>query len=166
MNSPKYPLHQDIRLKESDRRTVKKYLDYLDKFHGINEIYKSIDLFTEMIDLPLTAEGQLEYERLDKLRVKGMKKAEKRCRKLKMGGRQWSPELKIARKTILYYALTISKKKGCHVGARVVKRLASSLGITNEKYTIEECYAHLDLAYKQYHQVRICYNPTRQDQDS
>ena len=155
MNPPKCPLHQARRLKGSDPRTVKKYLDYLDKFYRINEIYKSIDLFTEMIDLPLTAEGQLEYERLDKLRVKGMKKAEKRCRKLKMGGRQWSPELKIARKTILYYALTISRKKGCHVGARVVKRLASSLGITNEKYTIEECYVHLDLAYKQYHQVRI-----------
>ena len=87
MNLPKCPLHQVRRLKGSDPRTVKKYLDYLDKFYRINEIYKSIDLFTEMIDLPLTAEGQLEYERLDKLRVKGMKKSEKRCRKLKMGGR-------------------------------------------------------------------------------
>ena len=62
-------------MKGSYPRTVKKYLDYLDKFYRINRIYKSIALFSEMIDLPLTAEGQLEYERLDKLRVKGMKKA-------------------------------------------------------------------------------------------
>ena len=65
-----------------------------------------------------------------------------------MGGRQWSPELKIARKTILYYALTISRKKGCYVGERVIIRLARTLGVANEKYPIEECYAHLDLAYK------------------
>ena len=96
MNPPKCLLHLSRRLKGSDLRTVKKYLYYLDKFYRTNEIYKNIDLFTELIDLLLTVEGQLEYERLDKLRVRGMKEAEKRCRKLKMGGRQLSPELKIA----------------------------------------------------------------------
>ena len=50
-----------------------------------------------MIDLSLTIEVKLEYKRIDKLRVKGMKKLEK-SRKLKMGRRQWSPGLKIARK--------------------------------------------------------------------
>ena len=50
--------------------------------------------------------------------------------------------------TILYYALTISRKKGCHVGARVIKRLARSLGESNEIYPIKEYYAYLDLAYK------------------
>ena len=81
---------------------VEKYLDYLNKFYRINGIYKSIYLFTEKIDLPLIVEGQLEYERLDKLCVKGMKKAGKRCRKLKMGGRQLSPECKIAK---LYFTM-------------------------------------------------------------
>ena len=77
MNPPKCPLHQARRLKGSDPRTVKQYLDYLDKFYRANGIHTSIDLFTEMIDLPLTVEGQLECERLDKLRVDGMKEAEK-----------------------------------------------------------------------------------------
>ena len=69
--------------------------------------------------------------------------------------------MKIARKIILYYALTILRKKGCHVGARVIKRLARSLGVSNKKYPIEVCYAHLDLAYRQYHRVRINHETLR-----
>ena len=76
MNPPKCALHQHQarRLKGSDPRTVKKYLEYLNKFYRTNEIYEIIDIFTDMIDLPLTIEGQVEYERINKLRVKGMKK--------------------------------------------------------------------------------------------
>ena len=39
--------------------------------------------------------------------------------------------------------------------------MARSLGVSNEKYPIEECYAHLDLVYKQYHQVRINHETLR-----
>ena len=78
-----------------------------------------------------------------------------------MGGKQWSPALKIARKTILYYSLIISRKKRCHVGARVLKRLAISLSIPNENYSIDEYYAYLDLAYAQYHRFNIDHETLR-----
>ena len=71
------------------------------------------------------------------------------------------PSIKDIPKTILYCSLTISRTKGYHVGARVLKRLTKSLGITNENHSIDECYDHLTLAYKQYHQVSIDYETLR-----
>ena len=85
MKPPKHPLHQARRLKGSDPRTAKTYLDYLEKFYRINEIFTSIDLFTDTIELPFAIERQVEYVRIEKLRVNQIKNVEKRCRMLKMG---------------------------------------------------------------------------------
>ena len=49
--------------------------------------------------------AEKEYEALDKLREEGMHRAEKRCRKLWMGGVPWSPALKRAKDTILFWTL-------------------------------------------------------------
>lgn len=42
---------------------------------------------------PITSGDAKEYKRLNKLRIAGMKYAENRCKKLRIGEISWTPEL-------------------------------------------------------------------------
>ena len=75
----------------------------------------------------MSDEDKKEYECLDRLRTKGMHLAEKKCRKLFLGGKCWSPVLQEARDTIKYLSLCISKSTGCHISTRTLMRLSKSL---------------------------------------
>ena len=44
-----------------------------------------------------------KFEALDKLLTQGLKQADRKCRKPKMGNTPWSPELSLARKAIVYW---------------------------------------------------------------
>ena len=68
-------------------------------------------------------EGQLlnvhqsaEFERINRLRVKGMALAEKRCRRLKMGKVEWSVEFSQALFTHRYGHLHWLRLRGHNIG--------------------------------------------------
>ena len=56
-----------------------------------------------------------------------MKKAERQCRKLKMGKYEWTPELQAVRDKIRYLQLSLSRRRGSHVGARVLINLSKKV---------------------------------------
>ena len=83
------------RLKTSDPRVVAKYLKNYKAF------VKTHNLLDRAFNLqascragaPLSEEQVTEFEKIDELRVQGMKMAERKCRKLKMGNVPWSPKI-------------------------------------------------------------------------
>lgn len=95
---PDLPSHKARRLKCQDPRIVKRYLKTLDRFYKKHKIYERAYQLFHNFSYPLSEQQQHEYEALDNLRVTGMKFAEKKCRKLKMGGRKWSPLFETAQK--------------------------------------------------------------------
>ncbi len=103
---------------------------------------------------PLTKDEITEYEKIDKIKTEAMKFAERNCRKLHMGGIWWCPELQHIRDTILYYKLSISRKKRCKVGARILKRLSKKTGINAENQTLKELEINLSRSFKQYKEKR------------
>ena len=72
-----------------------------------------------------------------------------------MGRRKWSPVLKITCKTILCYSLTISRRKGCHVGPRVLQSFSKVTGVSNTYLPTKEEYAQPGLEYKRFHPIRV-----------
>ena len=74
------------RLKVQDPRIVKKYVTYLNQFFKRHTLLDQSKLLQDRVTCPITREDATEYERLDKIRIAGMQYAEKRCRKIKMGG--------------------------------------------------------------------------------
>ena len=58
-----------------------------------------------------------------------MKAAEKRCRKLRVGMVEWSPEFGKAMDLHRYWVLVLLRHDGHAISARRLIRLASSLGI-------------------------------------
>ena len=70
-----------------------------------------------------------------------MKKAEKSCRKLKMGNIAWSPKIQMVRTTIEYIKLTIRRKKGKKVSARYLIRLSQKVGMND--YYMRKYFTHV-----------------------
>ena len=102
----------------------------------------------------LTPEQCAEYDDLDRIRAKAMKKAEKLCRKLHMGAIAWSPEMQYTRHAIQYIKLTIRKKKGRKVSARFLIRLSHHLGMNFVHMSINALEKEIQYAYHIYNQQK------------
>ena len=80
---------------------------------------------------PLTPTQISEYERIDALRVQFMLKAEKTCRKLKVGGIEFSPKIQHQRDRINLWKNALSKKQGSKVSLSFLTRLEKKVGVSN-----------------------------------
>jgi hypothetical protein len=81
------------RLKLQDPRIVNRYNKHLKQFFQKSSLFDKAASLQARITHPLKEAEVQEYEHLDKLRIEGMQHAEKKCRKFKMGGVPWTPEL-------------------------------------------------------------------------
>ena len=109
------PIATARRLKLQDPRVVKRYLDILHGLFKHHNLYGRITTLRQSIQGTLTTDQSDEYEEIDSIRVKSMRRAEQKCRRLKMGGRKWSPELQRARDIIRLWTLVRRQCKKCKV---------------------------------------------------
>ena len=111
------------RLKCEDPRIVTKYVDelavWIDHF-GLVE--KARCLQEQAEKLPKTT-VKIEYDRLDTIRYEAMMFADKHCRKLRMGAKQWSPNYQAAREKVTLWKLIVQLKRGGKVHTRYIQRL-------------------------------------------
>ena len=119
------------RLKTLDPRVVRKYNKLLKRFYRQFSLVDQVSLLQERATYPLSDEDASTFERLDEIRIRGMVYAEKRCRKLKMGGIPWTPELSNIRLSIEVWKLVVARLKGCAVGARTIIRKKKRAGMEN-----------------------------------
>ena len=77
----------------------------------------------------LTPSQQLAFESIDKIRTACALKAEKKCRKFKMGGVEYSPKMQFQRDRISLWKAVISKKRGNKVSTRLLTRLEKRICI-------------------------------------
>ena len=110
------------RLKLLDPRIVKKYNKLLIKFFRKFSLLDQILLLQDRPSGHLSDEEAANYERLDAIRIRGMVYAERHCRKLKMGGIPWTPELSKIRHGIEVWKLVLSRLRGGLVSARTILR--------------------------------------------
>ena len=56
-----------------------------------------------------------QYDVLDEMRLRAVLEADKRCRKLKMGQKQWTPDFQAVREEVKLWNLVLRKKRGARV---------------------------------------------------
>ena len=160
------PTAKARRLKLDDPRVVNRYQELLHQYFRQHKIYKRLRQFrqTWVPSSPLTPAQVKEYEEIDAKRSIGMMLASKKCRKLKMGGRKWSPALQKARNTILLWKLIRKRLQGCKVSARRIVRLKKRLKIKDTQISLPEVNKKIDQAFRKYkvcraqhHQLRLNY---------
>ena len=106
------------RLKCEDPWVVKRYL----------EAYKADILQFDMMGLAkglqeraggiLLHHVKNQYDVLDEMRFLAVLEADKRCRKLKMGQKQWTPDFQAVREEVKLWNLVLRRSvgRGCQVG--------------------------------------------------
>ena len=112
-HNPPLPQTPDARrLKLSNSKVTKKYLDVHEKeIHKNNLPARQFKLeASTTYGTPLIDHQKDEAEAIDYLRTKCMLKAERKCRKLKMGAVQFSPAIAQATAEIAFWDIAIKRK--------------------------------------------------------
>ena len=121
-NLPPIQTARARKLKLQDPRIIKKYNKCLKHFFQRHQLELRSRTLQRHATFPLSSQDAIAYEKLDRIRIDGMKYAEKRCRRLKMGGVPWSPELTYIRVGIEVWMLVIRWNRGCKVSTRTIIR--------------------------------------------
>lgn len=88
--------------------------------------------------------------------------AEKKCRKLHMGGKQWSPILQQARWKIEYIKLCLSKSRGAKVSTRPLIRLSKKTKLQYQHCSIDDLLVLLSKAHTYYKSIKTEHQQLRQ----
>lgn len=115
---------------------VEKYNYVLKQELEKHGVYHQAHRLLQTFHSPLLPKEEKEFEKLDRIQENAMKKAERKCRKLKMGKYQWTPDIQAMRDNLKYLTLSLSRKKGCHVGARVLINLSKKAKVSVVNWSI------------------------------
>ena len=108
-----------------------------------------------LVNGALSHEQEDRYERLDAKREALSKKAERTCRRLKMGQVCWTPQYQEALMTHRFWELLYKKRLGRKIGAKYLRRVAIQVGLADHlddpmHVVLEE----RDKAWKRYKEVK------------
>jgi hypothetical protein len=146
---------QARRLKCNDPRTQKKWLQlytsYLTERKAISRAFK----LQNSLHHPLPQSLIEEYEKLRTIRMDARRFADKRCRKLYMGGVPYSPELALARSTIELWKAIVSWKMGNKNNMKHIQRLENKTNIQGSRSTnLQEAKMCRSKAYSSYWEIK------------
>jgi hypothetical protein len=134
------------RLHCRDPRIVNNYLKQYEKFVTKHQLLDQVRDLEAKSTFPLTPSMQTEYETLADLRCQGVRLAERKCRKFRMGQVSFSPEIHLARTTIYAWSMIKKKAKGLRVSSRLITRTLKKACLP---YNL-----HLEAAYKHYYSIK------------
>ena len=96
-----------------NKKLVNKYLDAYEKLiksHKLPQRQFALEAHTA-VGTPLTTEQKQEADAIDVIRTKCTRKAEKQCRKLKMGMVDFSPDIALPLREIIFWDIAIRRRK-------------------------------------------------------
>jgi hypothetical protein len=127
------------RLQLHDPRVVQRYWDYYANWADEFGYDDRVMALYEKMQANWTPELADEWNFLDRERHKAMTAAENRCRKLKIGNVQWTPEYGRLRIVLKFWVLIKRRHEGRRHKARFIKRVAKRAGLEGrETATLEE----------------------------
>jgi hypothetical protein len=111
---------------------------------------------TVRFGVPLRPAQALEANAIDTLKTKAMRQAEKKCRKLKMGGVAFSMATEGPRRRIHFWILAIRRSKGGKVSSRLWRRKKKKANISEavRMLSIEDMESRLRQARLDYRQAK------------
>ena len=158
-NPPQVTHPNARRLLLSDPRVKSKYIQYVQDHLSLADI-RAMNMIHSHASYPLSPLFAEEYERLDTLSSKIMDKAEKNCRRFKMGNTPWSPTYKTTMLTFEYWCQREDYTLGLHRNVRDLIVLQRKLHISYDpSMPIQEIR---DKKYECYLKRRKCKNIAEQ----
>ena len=143
------------RLKCNDPKVQNKWTKLYTTFLNERNAIKRAYALQEQISIPLPQEYVEEYEKIRRIRQDARRHADKKCRKLRMGGVPFSIELTKARTTIEMWKAIKSWKLGRKINSKYLKRLVKKAGVPDSmRATLDETKHAIAQAYSTYWDVK------------
>jgi hypothetical protein len=124
--SPPMGHRQARRLTCTDPRTRRRYTEMYCPFVQQHRLDMRSYCLQASITGSLSPSQVIEYEAISSLRSQGMEHATHCCRKFKMGGVEWNPDIQVLRNRITAWHLQLRKLRGCRVGSQYLSRVILS----------------------------------------
>ena len=121
-----------LRLQLKDPKIVDNYTRVLEERLRYHKIYERLATLSFTHGAELTPEQEAEYEAIDKIRVRSIRLAEKKCRTLKMGNHSYSPEFAQASRTITLWTLILRRLSGRKASAKTIMRQKKKGGLDGQ----------------------------------
>jgi len=140
-----------------DLKVQHQYLkDYKDQCSQRQIFTRATVLWDHIIPgQPLTLSQQEEYEEIDRLRTQAMTRAEKQCRKLKMGEVEWSPQLAMCRARIAMWTAMVKACTGKKISSCLICRLMVKADYTAVSgITLQMAQSNLKVETRNYYQFK------------
>ena len=156
---------QARRLKLNNPKVVKNFQQsYFEYIRATNLDKMAFDLMEQLMYQPMTRRMQQRYEYLYRKRLEGLRKADRGCRKLKMGEVAWSRTLQEAMDTIQLWKVVLSRKRGTRVSTRFISRLERRVDIVNSLHNSQtQVRIKLKEAYTRYYELKKDADKLRED---
>ena len=107
--------------------------------------------FERQVSIPPTSDDIRRLIKLDRINTQLVIHAEKKCRKLYMGAKPYTPEVNQLGAVINAWHVLIHKKEGKFVSSRWFKRCLKTSGAQNfSQLSIEDCIKQRSLAFQKY----------------
>ena len=160
------PLARRLRLHDS--KATKRYMDeYRKRINQLNLPARQYALEASIENNILTPAQALEADEIDKLNTQAMLKAERKCRKLRMGAVQFSEATEHPRRAIAFWKYAIKRRESSlrrqaglpshEYSSRRWRRLKAKAKITiaTRELTLDEMKQHLRTAYAEYKEAKV-----------
>lgn len=145
-----YP-HRVRRLQCNDPRTVKKFNCLLEQQYHAHNTKQKLKEFHELRSDPITSDDFDRLCRIDKVSTSAVRYAEKRCRKLRMGAKPYTPKLNKLGQTINAWHLVIKKKHGKKISSSLLRRISRRCNLPNTKnLCVNDCIKLRAQAFREY----------------
>ena len=139
------------RLQCTDPRTVDAYNKKLAEQYDHHNMHNKIADFEKKVSIPPTKDDIQRLIKLDRINTQLVQRAEKKCRKLYMGAKPYTPEVNHLGAVINAWHVLIHKKEGKCVGTRWFKSCLKLIGVRIfSQLSIEDCIEQRALAFKTY----------------
>ena len=142
------------RLTTTDPRVVKRYVRSAEQGYLQYDIPRRLAKLSQAVSSQggvLTPRQQSEFDLVHSQAYQVRRKAEQRCRKLKMGRVPWSPKLKRLWENLLLWKLLLKGFQGVRTSSRQIRRLLKKTGNSDAwRLSEAEVLASLDEARRKY----------------
>jgi hypothetical protein len=146
---------QPQRLTLNDPRVIARYNKVLRKEHQRLRLHERSFALQAAVPFGLTPAHHNEYETLAHLDLCARRHANKKCRKLRMGGIKFSDSIKKARGAIDLWDLLYRKHNGIRASTRKIRRLMHLTGeMTAFQHSIPSIEAKRKLAMSSYKKLK------------
>ena len=144
---------------QTNRKAVKsRYITICKKEYNRMRLCElAIALDDEIGFDPLTPKQKKVIEHIDKCRTMAILKAEKGCRKIRMGNIPYSPKIGEIRREIEYWNLAMKRRAKKKVSRRYMERVKKKAGLGNtdvKNLTNEQLQEKLSLAKERYNELK------------